>query len=444
MAKAAPCRPVATVDHKYGGLSICPLHYDCIRTQQGYFQAIILMIQKLTNIEFYDKFLRFISIAVCFFTAVQALFSIVRIEARLINYFQQSPADGVFQTLFPLRRIDAGQFPGRDFYYFHGNGIPYLLYPFYKIGELFFVGPLQASMAAACVADTLCLVVPTYILARLILDARGALITVMAFMIVIEKFPMFGYLFEATFPGAPMTVRMLPHMLAAIFIVKICLYAAKSVAVFKRVLGAFVLAGGVCGILPLLGAEQGFYAVAGGVAVSPFMAGQWTWRQRVAFPIAFLLSFCISFIAIQLVFFGSLDTLRAIGIISANQVWVYGVFPAPFFNSWEEFFSVRLYSALPSQLATSAGTVAIVFSIWTYRKKWLSVPAFCAILTLYISALLSWVANFGYVGGHQAPLFMRVCIIAAAFNTPAIVQIILSFAGYCRSKIVQGMINAIR
>ncbi len=34
--------------------------------------------------------------------------------------------------------------------------------------------------------------------------------------------------------------------------------------------------------------------------------------------------------------------------------------------------------------------------------------------------LLSWVANFGYIGQHQAPLFLRTCIMALVLSATAI------------------------
>jgi len=47
--------------------------------------------------------------------------------------FSGFPADGPFQTFNPLRRIAAGQHGGVDFQFFHGLGIPYLLYPLYAM-----------------------------------------------------------------------------------------------------------------------------------------------------------------------------------------------------------------------------------------------------------------------------------------------------------------------
>src|ERR1022692_5034371 len=38
--------------------------------------------------------------------------------------FDGAPVNGPFQLYNPLRRIAAGQVPGRDFVFFHGIGVP--------------------------------------------------------------------------------------------------------------------------------------------------------------------------------------------------------------------------------------------------------------------------------------------------------------------------------
>src|SRR4051812_13210769 len=47
--------------------------------------------------------------------------------------FDRPRADGPFQLFNALRRIDAGQRGGVDFQFFHGIGLPYLFYPFYRL-----------------------------------------------------------------------------------------------------------------------------------------------------------------------------------------------------------------------------------------------------------------------------------------------------------------------
>src|ERR1035438_8603840 len=47
--------------------------------------------------------------------------------------FDGAPVNGPFQLYNPLRRIAAGQVPGRDFVFFHGIGVPYLHYPLFAL-----------------------------------------------------------------------------------------------------------------------------------------------------------------------------------------------------------------------------------------------------------------------------------------------------------------------
>jgi hypothetical protein len=48
-------------------------------------------------------------------------------------WFNGAPADGPFEIFDPLRRIAAGQTPGRDFIQYHGIGVPYLHYPLFVL-----------------------------------------------------------------------------------------------------------------------------------------------------------------------------------------------------------------------------------------------------------------------------------------------------------------------
>lgn len=48
-------------------------------------------------------------------------------------YFTGMPINGAFQMLNPLKRMDLGQIPGKDFYFFHGIGTLLLHRPFYLL-----------------------------------------------------------------------------------------------------------------------------------------------------------------------------------------------------------------------------------------------------------------------------------------------------------------------
>src|SRR5436190_22280711 len=50
-----------------------------------------------------------------------------------VSPFDGAATDGPFQLYNALRRLDAGQLPGRDFPAFHGLGIPVVHYPLYRL-----------------------------------------------------------------------------------------------------------------------------------------------------------------------------------------------------------------------------------------------------------------------------------------------------------------------
>ncbi len=82
---------------------------------------------------------------------------------------------------------------------------------------------------------------------------------------------------------------------------------------------------------------------------------------------------------------------------------------------------MRVTAAVPSQAGTIAGIVALLLCFGLLFRKVLTLPAFLVVLVLFAGGgLLSWVANFGYIGQHQAPLFLRTCIMALVLSATAI------------------------
>lgn len=72
---------------------------------------------------------------------------------RQIAPFDGVPADGPFQLYNALRRLDAGQLPGRDFPAFHGLGLPVAHYPIYRMfGQDLFASELARELVTRLVA----------------------------------------------------------------------------------------------------------------------------------------------------------------------------------------------------------------------------------------------------------------------------------------------------
>lgn len=90
-------------------------------------------------------------LGVCFVLIV--IYHVIR-SLLAVSPFDQGMMDGPFQLFNWLRRMDAGQVPGRDFPCFHGIGIPAVHYPLYRAlgGGLF---GMEISRQLLCRLSTL-------------------------------------------------------------------------------------------------------------------------------------------------------------------------------------------------------------------------------------------------------------------------------------------------
>ncbi len=88
---------------------------------------------------------------VCFILIV--IYHVIR-SLLAVSPFDQGMMDGPFQLFNWLRRMDAGEVPGRDFPCFHGIGIPLVHYPLYRVlgGGLF---GMEISRQLVCRLSTL-------------------------------------------------------------------------------------------------------------------------------------------------------------------------------------------------------------------------------------------------------------------------------------------------
>jgi len=318
--------------------------------------------------------------------------------------FQEAPFDGVFQTLYALRKIDAGELPGRDFFYFHGNGIPYLLYPLYKLFEVFTGHELLASLLATFFMNLIFLYAPIYVIFYRFFSASIASYALVLISFANEFIFFLGFYNSPLFIGAPMGIRMSPHLLTLMLL---ACWSGNSKSLSR---GKYILLGLLLGIGPLLGAEQGVYAI-GGSTIAVFFSAA---RPAARFTNATLVivSALTSLILAQLLLFGSLDTLRAIKVISDNQVWVYGVPPNTYIERFSDFFHPSKLVGVPSQITTISATAAVALLILARTENRNMVTG---VIAIYFGGLLSWASNLGYVGQHQSAIFMKLILIVAAF-----------------------------
>ena len=328
-----------------------------------------------------------------------------------VVFFNRTPWDGTFQTLFPLRKMDAGEFPGRDFFYFHGNGIPYVLYPIYASLKSIGLGEILAALHSTYILNTIALFWPIYVLLRMHYERNIALLAVIVILVLFDFVPFVGAYFSPLFLGAPMGLRFLPHMLIAIGVGRFILKQSESSSLREKSISILKLS--LLGSLGVyLGAEQGFYAV-GGAAIAIFIYYCLNKDFLAAFilPSCLVVGFFALLIATSLLFFQSLESLRAISVISNDQVWVFGVFPNSFFVSFSELFSLDNMSAIPSQIVTVLATLYLIAVFLMYRRKVINAAMLASLSVLFFGGLLSWVSNVGYIGAHQTALLMRFVLI---------------------------------
>ncbi|MGF1726770.1 hypothetical protein [Photobacterium nomapromontoriensis] len=343
-----------------------------------------------------------VTLACCSFLYYQSVF-----------YFNRTPWDGTFQTLFPLLKMDHGSFPGEDYFYFHGNGIPYLLYPLYFIFKnVFNISSVMSALTSTYIINTLFLLIPMYMLLRKVMSVNIASAVLLFYLAVCNFIPYTGGYLSPLFLGAPMAIRFSPHIIMALVVFYI-LDDVKSSNLFK--LALFGVIGAIC---VFLAAEQGFYAVGGALVAMFIYYFTVNIKQAFIFPFSALFVFICCFIGLNYLLFGNIETIKSIQVISNDQAWVFGVFPNRFYDNFSEVFSFDIIDGVPSQVTTIVSVLATLFVIVLMLTKTLQgkskIFAF-SLFTLFFGSLLSWASNIGYIGAHQAALNVRYLYLIGSF-----------------------------
>lgn len=327
-------------------------------------------------------------------------------------FFNHTPWDGTFQTLFPLLKMDNGLYPGRDFFYFHGNGIPYLIYPLYHFfNSLCGFSTIVSALTSTFIINLAFLIVPFYLLIRKVFDIQVSSALTIFFLAISNYMPYTGGYLSPLFLGAPMGVRFSPHLIMALVVFK---FLSDSVS-FR----SYFYFGFIASTTVLLAAEQGFYSVGGALIVIfiyTIMVGQV--KSSFVKAAICLISFIALFVLSNYIAFGSLATFGAIQSISNDQSWVFGVFPNKFYDSLYEVFSFKIIDGIPSQVTTIFSFVLsiFVFALFFLKKIDVKYGLFLAsVSVLFFSSLLSWASNIGYIGAHQAALNIRYIYIIIGF-----------------------------
>ncbi|MFM5433603.1 hypothetical protein ACET9I_21815 [Aeromonas veronii] len=327
-------------------------------------------------------------------------------------YFNHTPWDGTFQTLFPLLKMDNGFYPGRDFFYFHGNGIPYLIYPLYHFfNSLCNLSTIVSALTSTFIINLMFLVAPFYLLIRKVFDIQVSSALTIFFLALSNYIPYTGGYLSPLFLGAPMGIRFSPHLIMALVVFNFL----SGVASFRT----YLYFGFIASTTVLLAAEQGFYAV-GGALIVIFIYTMLVGQIKNSFvkTSICLMSFIFLFVLSNYIAFGGLATFSAIKSISNDQSWVFGVFPNKFYDSLYEVFSFKIIDGIPSQITTMFSFVLsiFVFLLLFLKKIDAKYHLFLAsVSVLFFGSLLSWASNIGYIGAHQAALNIRYIYIIIGF-----------------------------
>lgn len=328
-----------------------------------------------------------------------------------VYFFNRTPWDGTFQTLFPLLKMDEGLYPGRDYFYFHGNGIPYLIYPlYYFFNNAMNMSTMLSALTSTYIINTIFLIIPFYLLLRKVFDCQVSSSLTLFFLALSNYIPYTGGYLSPLFLGAPMGIRFSPHLIMAVVVFNLL----SKESTFKS-LSYFGFISSFC---ILLAAEQGFYSVGGALVTMFLYELKTSFKSAFTKSIIYFISFIIFFIISNYIVFGSLATISAIQSISNDQSWVFGVFPNKFYNNLSEVFSFDIIDGIPSQVTAM---VSIIFTVVIFLLTFLNFidkkyQIFLTSLSvLFFGSLLSWASNIGYIGAHQAALNVRYIYILIGF-----------------------------
>jgi hypothetical protein len=338
----------------------------------------------------------------------------VRLSFAAISPFEGIPFDGPFQLLDSLRRIDAGQIPGRDFPVFHGPGVPLLHYPLYRaLGADLFAAEFARQTVCRILGGVACLLA-----FRSVVGSAWPCLALLAASIpgiaALSKWPELEP-FLIGFNMSPVN-SSLPLRCATPFIFFAIAFSFRSGFAREITLS-------IClGLAPFLGAEQGlalWAAVAATGVLTVVMhrpifespSNRWAYVRIAAFGMiasaAFSWALCGHRLN-EMLRFHFVDLPR-------DQFWFFGAPPQPFLMD-----------------GTRAGTIGFIYLVFfgSVAACWAIAGSFrmrsatdddslarrqCRVM-LGLYAGLSLVSMFGYAALANAAVAWRTIVMLAAFE----------------------------
>ncbi|WP_318441302.1 hypothetical protein [Photobacterium leiognathi] len=316
-------------------------------------------------------------------------------------FFDGYPFDGPFQSYNALRRIDAGSIIGNDYDYFHGAGIPYLNYVFYKL----FGGDLFASEFSRYFINILATIPVIWFIFYFSENNKTAKFATIIYLIVSLS------CIVMSLNQSPLQSEHL-YLVRNIAILITIILLTRSFNKYNEL----ILLSLMNIVAFYLGNEQGVYhAIAVFMAQIFFFKRFTNFKLNIAWAITTLItSVCLLLISNEILF-SSQRSILFIKDISQDQIWYFGSYPNEFYHGLKYLFDS--YSIINIRLI--ANTILVLLTVYLVfkMKKGALLKKVSSILLIY--GFFSLSSELGYLSVHYFDSLTRASVI--------IIAIIMSF-----------------
>jgi hypothetical protein len=318
-------------------------------------------------------------------------------------HFNGSAIDGPFQLYNALRRIRAGQTGGVDFQFFHGLGIPYLHYPFFRL----FGGTFQASEVT-----------------RQLMSSVLYPLTVVVFLRAFIRDWTRVFAWATVVIAGSIALRMLALLVAINSLLGVrstlaTLLPIVFVLPLPRRVRVPLAALGLGGAL-VLGTEQGLAAALAIVLATAIVAVRSADRRAWIADGVAIIAGGVATLAVALLVLGGAHGMRGalrynFKLVPMDQYWYFGAPPNIFVSSWHVL--PTMMAALPRiPITLVAGCIGVALAA-TMLWRGANGPAASRRFAIAVAAcygLISCASLLGtYVNSYVQPL-QRVLLLIGA------------------------------
>lgn len=270
--------------------------------------------------------------------------------------------DGAFQLYFPLKRISEGEWPGKDFFYFHGQLIPVLIYPLFK----FFGGDFFASQISSKLVDLIIPLAYFVIFRWLGLDRIRSLV---ACILLIGLLVSNRFTFGTQNPIDGVHIYALRSLVPFLYIAYLSrqltnrIYLDSFTRFFYR--RTVFIQASIFVLSFYLGSEQAIYLL-GAMILSNLIAVGFRPVQNLTITLLLIVASISLLLLSNEILFGSQKPLTYLGEISKNQTWFYAGYPNEFLHSILDFsrFRSSTFKVSAKIIVCLLGVPALAWMAW--------------------------------------------------------------------------------